>query len=922
MAPCRHFWVFLLLVMRAAAVTVMQLCTDPATCAAQWNSTAVYLQDRLQENVEFLSVPTMDQIYDIAQAGEADLFLLSGARFQCVQVAYGGGGVLSPVQTLAPGVQTKSSGQLILARADRGDLNSLADVRGMRVAAVDLISLTGFLAQWGEFRRQGVELFAQARMVAFVGTEDRVVQLLLDRETDIGFASVDAAGLQFKVLAGREYPGYPYEVSTQLYPTPLLFSAQGADDALLRGVASALLDLGCCGRELLDSGVAYWRPPLGYANVRTLLDSLAFIKTDVPTITQRCLNSSELYQAILCPAATVKGPRDEVLQCAECPAGAMCVCAPCRRPAAQALTDGGIIGVAVGGLSAVLAAAATAYAIRRRGTYAHDLLPFERLKIDLGQPPLGRSSHGLVRVATLYGESVVLKRMVASPARSEVFDAEVLLSPGFVELPVWRRAATALALPTDFTAQLRQAAVLCRLQHENVVRVLGVTTGPSGGDVVTVQALCVRGNLYDFITNRSVAMEEALMHSLAMDVARGMRYLHALQPPRLGVNIRPRHLFLDDNLRVHIGHTLKPAGTPGARQATEAALYLAPEILQGSAHSCSADVYSYGILLYFLLFRQDPYLGEAVEDVARQVADVDVAVPKRPDGAAPLRGFQGSLQGLMHACWATAPAERPSFGDIMHQLDTHSTQANSLLERALSEQARNREIMTDILPPEVVDRLQKHLPVEPTHHPCVTVFFSDIVGFTSMASQMVPGDVMRLLHRLYVAFDTLLEEHGLFKVETIGDCYMAVANLRVEQADHAVRVARFALAAVAAAREIEVAGVPVVVRAGFHSGPVVASVIGTTKPRYCLFGDTVNFASRMESTSEPGKVQMTHASALLVMRDAEMALMVMRRPGRIDVKGKGLIATYWLTGEPCDERTSFELSRRGSFPGTPVAGDA
>lgn len=181
---------------------------------------------------------------------------------------------------------------------------------------------------------------------------------------------------------------------------------------------------------------------------------------------------------------------------------------------------------------------------------------------------------------------------------------------------------------------------------------------------------------------------------------------------------------------------------------------------------------------------------------------------------------------------------------------------------------------------------------------CVTIFFSDIIGFTTIASTFEPLKVSNLLDRLYLRFDALAREHELFKIETIGDAYMCAGNLATNQdQDHVKRVAEFSKDAIRAAAETLIdeedpSRGSVQIRVGFHCGPVVSNVVGSLNPRYGIFGDTVNVSSRMESTSEEGRVHCSKHAAELLMRQAPEMPVQLR--GDTVVKGRGTMTTFWV----------------------------
>lgn len=203
--------------------------------------------------------------------------------------------------------------------------------------------------------------------------------------------------------------------------------------------------------------------------------------------------------------------------------------------------------------------------------------------------------------------------------------------------------------------------------------------------------------------------------------------------------------------------------------------------------------------------------------------------------------------------------------------------------------------------------------------PNTTVLFADIAGFTAWSSEREPSQVFTLLETVYQAFDTLAHRLGVFKVETIGDCYMAVTGLPDPNKNHAVAMARFSYECLIRmqdlTKELEVTLGPgttdLALRIGMHSGPVTAGVLRGEKSRFQLFGDTVNTASRMESTGQNGKIQVSEETAHLLMA-AGKSHWIEPREELVVAKGKGELQTFWL--EP-------KRQRRVSMSATAAADD-
>lgn len=216
----------------------------------------------------------------------------------------------------------------------------------------------------------------------------------------------------------------------------------------------------------------------------------------------------------------------------------------------------------------------------------------------------------------------------------------------------------------------------------------------------------------------------------------------------------------------------------------------------------------------------------------------------------------------------------------------------------------NRRNKADFLvsydPEEHRDLEEERMAIADLYTGC-TVCFMDVVGFTKWSSGREPSQVFKLLETLYKSFDKSAKCLDVFKVETVGDCYVAVTGVPKVQEDHAVLMAQFAAACCIKVGQVtqslsdQLGGDTAMLnlRVGMHSGDVTAGVLRGDKARFQLFGDTVNTAARMESTGESSKIQVSGSTAEL-LKAAGKGLWVQPREREVDVKGKGKLCTYWL----------------------------
>lgn len=234
---------------------------------------------------------------------------------------------------------------------------------------------------------------------------------------------------------------------------------------------------------------------------------------------------------------------------------------------------------------------------------------------------------------------------------------------------------------------------------------------------------------------------------------------------------------------------------------------------------------------------------------------------------------------------AQAQAARQAAEAARAQIETQNT--------ALAESNRRAEsLLVNVLPEVIAARLKRGEEDIVDHYEQVTVLFADLVGFTVWSRDLPPARMIRLLDEVFTTFDALAAQHGLEKIKTIGDAYMAVAGLPQPTPHHARFAALMALDMQAALSRMNRAGLPALqMRIGLSSGPVVAGIIGRNKFIYDLWGDTVNTASRMETYGLPGRIQVSEATARLLAGEFRLEPRV-----TLEIKGKGPMQAYFLEG--------------------------
>eukprot|EP00064_Thunnus_orientalis_P004480 superscaffoldBa00000407_g4492 len=452
--------------------------------------------------------------------------------------------------------------------------------------------------------------------------------------------------------------------------------------------------------------------------------------------------------------------------------------------------------------------------------------------------------------------------------------------------------------------------------------------------------------LSDVLLNDDIPINWGFRLSFATDIARGMAYLH--QHKVFHGRVHSRNCVVDDRWVCKIsdyGLTAYrkddfEAVSNGFNCGDVNRIYCAPEVLLGSSSNMTpaADVYSYSMILVEIATRSD-LISDQAEGVRMDIM-WRPPLPELKAGKADTDcPSQGDYCELIKRCWSHNVTMRPTFEQVKKMLDKMNPHKVSpvdmmmnLMEKyskhleaivaertqdLLQEKQKTDRLLYSMLPKPVADDLRQGRTAEAQSFSNATVYFSDIVGFTQLSGASTPHQVVDFLNKLYTSFDDIIDNYDVYKVETIGDAYMVVSGVPQENGiNHAGEIASMALDLVSVCHTFKIPHKPntqLKIRAGIHSGPVVAGVVGTKMPRYCLFGDTVNTASRMESTSEALKIQVSGTTADLLHT---LRGYVLTCRGTLNVKGKGEMTTWWLEAKT-DDHTDL-LLRTSESRGVPV----
>ncbi|GMS84478.1 hypothetical protein PENTCL1PPCAC_6653, partial [Pristionchus entomophagus] len=490
--------------------------------------------------------------------------------------------------------------------------------------------------------------------------------------------------------------------------------------------------------------------------------------------------------------------------------------------------------------------------------------------------------------------------------------------------------------------------------HDNLNPYLGMAFNERS-EMLLLWKFCSRGTLQDLIYNDQFALDAKFHGAFVRDITLGLEYLHS-SPIGYHGSLTTWSALIDRNWLVKLtdygiadplqrwqksgsinSETLKDEDEKSGSDQKQGILYVAPEMHNNNNNNASrrmdqkwveqsqdrrraADIYAFGIVIYEILFRKMPFNEklDMTELATKAIAGEKIARPAVQKD----RVTHPDLIALLQDCWHDTPEVRPTIRRVRLSTESYLKTKGSLVDsmmRMMEEYANNLEkivkertgmledaniradrLLSQLLPKYVANELKNGRPVPPKQFMSATILFSDVVGFTKLCSSSTPLEVVTMLNSVYSGFDEIINRHEAYKVETIGDAYMVVSGIPEENGKrHVAHVADIALEIFEFLKHFEIPhrkDQRIRCRLGFHSGTVAAGVVGVNAPRYCLFGDTVNVASRMESTGDPDRTQISESARNLLSN--EYPEFMIEKRGEVEIKGKeGTMLTYWLNGK-------------------------
>ncbi|KAI3385577.1 hypothetical protein SNEBB_008554 [Seison nebaliae] len=467
---------------------------------------------------------------------------------------------------------------------------------------------------------------------------------------------------------------------------------------------------------------------------------------------------------------------------------------------------------------------------------------------------------------------------------------------------------------------LKDARMRKKINHKNLSSFVALTC--DGEKIYQLVYSDRRGNLNSFLDGNRNGLNDRLRLSIAHDILRGLNYLHSSNIKFHGY-LNTWNVIISDNLIAKLtGFSFKTSRTHDHVELEwdrlQQLVFCAPELLRFTHSICydpkslsirktikvlqQCDVYSFGMICVSIASYETPFSETNIDwrDLPKYMFEQQDDVLILGSSFTQFK-MPKVLLPVIRMCTSTLPADRPTcgallrlvdqnmfsqdYGDIiLSRISDYSKNVEQQVNKRLTEVEKQRECQRQLLyrlvPKSVATDLMHGIEYQPQQFKEVSVYFSDIVNFTNICSHSSAMEVITMLNEFFGVFDEIIEKFRVYKVETIGDAYVAVSDLTVDeqhepkQTDyHAVEIGRMAIALRTALKEFRSHTKPDIelhIRAGIHSGPIVCGMPGKQRPHFCLFGDTLYVANLLESTSQADRINVSDEFRKILMKQQQI----------------------------------------------------
>eukprot|EP01135_Chromosphaera_perkinsii_P011916 Nk52_evm33s2531 gene=Nk52_evmTU33s2531 len=481
------------------------------------------------------------------------------------------------------------------------------------------------------------------------------------------------------------------------------------------------------------------------------------------------------------------------------------------------------------------------------------------------------------------------------------------------------------------------------MSQDNIARVAGIAVDETNANLFLSKTLTgdnyfatkyyPKGSISD-ILNHELPTDNSLIYSLMQDIGKGVAAIHSSGFGYHGL-LSTDHCLIDSRYTVKLnrfGFSFLFEDTEKSESAEDIShhysrmVWCAPEfinlqnphgVIKGSK---AGDIFSMGVIFSCLANHDEPYHSSLMEqsDTLVEISEGKMQPCFDKESNPRSADLMADCRKLLSSMVEFEPTSRISISlfnsqvrkinpdggknvidAMMKRMEKYASNLESTVkvrtEKLEFERKKSDRLLYSLIPRPVAEQLKQGQQYLAQTYDSVTIYFSDIVRFTELCSECQPLEVVTLLNSLYTVFDSTIATYDVYKVETIGDAYMVVSGLPSPNPEHASEIGKMALRLLISVKNFKQSSFDeqLQLRIGIHSGEVVAGVVGLTMPRYCLFGDTVNTASRMESTGEAMKIQCSLPTKKLIERNTANEFIFEPR-GTIQVKGKGDMETFFL----------------------------